>query len=159
MRVSDITTEDGIHIIKITDDEEGQKVKTNASRRSIPIHSELIRLGLLDYAEDIRKENPTGSLWPLLNQKTISPWFSKYRKGVGLDAKWLDFHSLRHTVRTRLAKAQVQEKLMDAITGHETGGSTGRKVYTHLDIRGLQAAVQALAYESVVLPKVYPTSV
>ena len=159
LKVSDITTEDGIHIIKITDAEEGQKVKTNASRRSIPIHSELIRLGLVDYAEDIRKENPTGSLWPLLNQKTISPWFSKYRKGVGLDAKWLDFHSLRHTVRTRLAKAQVQEKLMDAITGHETGGSTGRKVYTHLDIRGLQAAVQALAYESVVLPKVYPTSV
>ncbi|MDH1676404.1 site-specific integrase, partial [Comamonas aquatica] len=142
LRVSDITTEDGIHIIKITDDEEGQKVKTNASRRSIPIHSELIRLGLLDYAEDIRKENPTGSLWPLLNQQTISPWFSKYRRGVGLDAKWLDFHSFRHTVRTRLAKAQVQEKLMDAITGHETGGSTGRKVYTHLDIRGLQAAVQ-----------------
>lgn len=155
LRVSDITSEDGVPIIKITDDEDGQKVKTNASRRSIPIHSDLIRLGLLDYAEDIRRKDPAGSLWPLLKQKTISAWFSKYRKSVGLNGRWLDFHSLRHTVRTRLAKAQVQENLMDAITGHETGGSTGRKVYTHIDIRDLEKAIQTLSYESVDLPKVY----
>lgn len=156
LRVSDITTEDGIHIIKITDDGEDQKVKTSASRRSIPIHSELIRLGLLEYAEDIRKEDPAGSLWPLLNQKTLSSWFSKYRKRIGLDDRWLDFHSFRHTVRTRLAKAQVQEQLMDAITGHETGGSTGRKVYTHLDMEDLQKAIQTLSYGSIRLPRAYP---
>lgn len=155
LMVSDITEEDGIPVIRITDGE-GQKVKTSASRRFIPVHSELIRLGLLEYAEDIQRDDPTGSLWPHLNQKTLSSWFSKFRRGVGLDGEWLDFHSLRHTVRTRLAKAQVQEQLMDAITGHETGGSTGRKVYTHLDLEDLQKAIQKVSYSSVDLPRAYP---
>lgn len=159
LKVSDITEEDGIPVISITDGGEGQKVKTSASRRSIPIHSELIRLGLLEYADRIRRAAPEGSLWPYLKQDTISPWFSQYRKSVGLDGKWLDFHSFRHTVRTRLAKAQVQEQLMDAITGHETAGSTGRKVYTHLDIHDLKEAIERLSYGTQLeLPKVLPAA-
>ncbi|WP_272971498.1 site-specific integrase [Comamonas terrigena] len=158
LRVSDITEEDGIPVIRITDEGEGQSVKTSASRRSVPVHSELIHLGLLEYAEGIRKADPMGSLWPLLqNPDLMSPWFGRYRKSIGLDGKWLDFHSFRHTVRTRLAKAQVQEQLMDAITGHETGGSTGRKVYTRLDMEDLQKAIQTLSYGSISLPRVYPT--
>ena len=159
LKVSDITEEDGIPVIRITDGGESQKVKTSASRRSIPIHSELIRLGLLEYADGIRKANPDGSLWPHLKQDTISPWFSQYRKSVGLTDKWLDFHSFRHTVRTRLAKAQVQEQLMDAITGHETAGSTGRKVYTHLDMHDLKEAIERLSYGTQLeLPKVLPAA-
>ncbi len=156
LRVSDITEEDGIPIIKITDEGEGQRVKTAGSRRSLPIHSELIRLGLLGYAEDVRKQDPNGSLWPLLKSaNTASAWFSKYRKSIGLNSRWLDFHSFRHTVRTRLNKAQVQEQVQDAITGHETGGSTGRKVYTHLDMEDRQKAIQTLSYSSISLPRVY----
>lgn len=154
LRVSDITEEDGIPVIRITDEGEGQSVKTSASRRYIPLHSELIRLGLLEYAEGIRKAGHE-SLWPhLLNPNLMSAWFGRYRKSVGLTGEWLDFHSFRHTVRTRLAKAQVQEQLMDAITGHETGGSTGRKVYTHLDMHDLKEAIERLSYGTQLkLPK------
>lgn len=158
LRVTDITEADGVPVIRITDEGEGQKVKTKGSRRSLPIHSELIRLGLLDYADEVRQENPSGSLWPLLkNPKLMSGWFSRYRKSIpGLEGKWLDFHSLRHTVRTRLAKAGVSEKSMDAITGHADGGSTGRKVYTHLDMEDLRKAIQKLSYSSIDLPRAYP---
>ncbi len=157
LRITDITEADGVPVIRITDEGEGQKVKTKGSRRSLPIHSELIRLGLLDYAEEVRQENPSGSLWPLLkNPKLMSGWFGRYRKSIpGLEGKWLDFHSLRHTVRTRLAKAGVAEKIMDAITGHVDGGSTGRKVYTHLDMEDLRNAIQKLSYSSIDLPRVY----
>lgn len=157
LRVSDITETDGIPVIRITDEGEGQRVKTTGSRRSLPIHSELIRLGLLDYAEGLRQENPDGSLWPLLQTpKLMSAWFGRYRKSIpGLEGKWLDFHSLRHTVRTRLAKAGVAEKTIDAITGHVDGGSTGRRVYTHLDMEDLQQAIEQLSYDSVSFPRVY----
>jgi len=158
LRVSDITEADGVPVIRITDEGEGQKVKTTGSRRSLPVHSELIRLGLLDYAEGLRQENPDGSLWPLLqNPKLMSAWFGRYRKSIpGLEGKWLDFHSLRHTVRTKLAKAGVAEKTMDAITGHVDGGSTGRRVYTHLDMEDLQQAIEQLSYGSIDLQRVYP---
>lgn len=154
--IPDITEVDGIPVIRITDEGEGQSLKSEAARRSIPIHSELIRLGLLDYAEEVRKADPKGSLWPLLNRNTASSWFSEYRKSFpGLEAKWLDFHSFRHTVRTRLAKAEVSEKTMEVIIGHEPSGSTGRKVYTHLDMEDLRKAIQKLSYGSIDLPRVY----
>lgn len=156
LRVSDITEEEGIPVIRITD-EDGKHLKTNASRRIVPLHPELIRLGLLDYAAELRRQAPDGSLWPqLLNldpSNHMSEWFSRFRKSVGLTGRWLDFHSLRHTVRTKMARAQVPEKVMDAITGHETGGSTGRKVYTHLSTDDLLKAIQCLSYDSVNLPR------
>lgn len=151
----DISTVDGIPVIRITDQGDAQKVKSAASRRIVPIHSELIRLGFLEYVGEIQSKAPQGSLWPLLHQKTISSWFSKYRKSIGLTDRWLDFHSFRHTVRTRLFQSRVPEKTMDAITGHESVGSTGRAVYTHLSTQDLQEAIQSLRYETVVLPKVY----
>lgn len=55
-RVQDITLENDIPVIQITDADEGQRLKTSASRRCIPIHPELIRLGLLDCVEDIQVE-------------------------------------------------------------------------------------------------------
>lgn len=169
LKVQDITHEDGIPTIHITDTGDGQKLKTHASRRSIPIHPELIRLGLLDYVADTcatRPMNathavPPDSLWPELGTSAerqgnqISSWFSSYRKKVGLTDTYPDFHCLRHTVRTKLAQARVPEQLMDAITGHETGGSTGRKVYQHTQLADLYIAIQSLHYECIDLPQVY----
>ena len=54
-----------------------------------------------------------------------------------------------------MAHAKVSEHVMDAITGHETGGSTGRKVYQHLELNDLTTAIQSIAYSAITLPKVY----
>lgn len=170
LRTSDITQVDGIPVINITDAGDGQKLKTSASRRSIPIHSELIRLGLLDYVSDVRGRNtpPSGnvhpdSLWPELGTCTerqsnqISSWFSSYRKKIGLRDLYPDFHCFRHTVRTKMARARIPEQIMDAITGHETGGSTGRKVYQHIQQQDLEAAIKCLSFESFLFPRTYVT--
>ena len=168
LRVQDITLENGIPVIQITDADEGQRLKTSASRRCIPIHPELISLGLLDYVKDIQvapynlaSRAPHGSLWPQLNASAaqqgnlISSWFSRYRKSVGLTGTYPDFHCLRHTVRTKMAHAKVSEHVMDAITGHETGGSTGRKVYQHLQMEDLTTAIQSIAYSAITFPRAY----
>ncbi|CAB5673986.1 Uncharacterised protein [Comamonas aquatica] len=42
---------------------------------------------------------------------------------------------------------------MGAITGNETSGSTGRRVYTHLDMEDLQKAIQTLSCRSITLPQ------
>ena len=167
LRTSDITYEDGVPVINITDAGDGQKLKTSASRRSIPIHSELLRLGLLKYVADVRSAKPPlsdlppDSLWPELGScserqsNQISSWFSSYRKKIGLTDIYPDFHCLRHTARTKMAKAKIPEQVMDAITGHETGGSTGRKVYQHLEVSDLTAAMQSLSYQALSLPVAY----
>jgi hypothetical protein len=44
----------------------------------------------------------------------------------------LDFHSFRHTVRTKLADIDILESLIDDICGHTTKtASIGKKIYTH----------------------------
>jgi|GEM_PF-810512 len=159
LRTTDITDEDGTPVLRITD-EDGKRLKTDASRRSIPIHPELIRLGLLEYAEAIRKTGH-GSLWPILTLPperpglNISNWFGQYRRDSGLTEAYPDFHSFRHLVRTRMSKAKIPEKVQDAITGHETQGSIGTRVYQGIDLEDRLEAIQSLSYSSISLPRVY----
>lgn len=57
-----------------------------------------------------------------------------------------------------MAQAQIPEQIMDAITGHETGGSTGRKVYQHIQQKDIASAIQCLNYSSVTFAKSYVTN-
>lgn len=159
LRTIDITDEDGTPVLRITD-ENGKRLKTDASRRDIPTHPELIRLGLLEYAKAIHKAGHE-SLWPILGMHPdrpgliISSWFGQYRKSTGLTEAYPDFHSFRHLVRTRMSRAKIPEKVQDAITGHETQGSTGTRVYQGIDLEDRLEAIQSLSYDSVSLPRAY----
>jgi len=51
----DFGAEDGVPFVKITDENEGQRVKSDESVRRLPIHPELIRLGFLEYVEERRR--------------------------------------------------------------------------------------------------------
>jgi len=160
LRPGDVSTSGPVPHLSITDAGEGQQVKTSASVRSIPIHPQLVRLGFLEYAEAM-KEASEASLWPDLKLRKgrpggfLSDWFGDFRKAAGLTEQYPDFHCFRHTVRTVMSRAGVDHKVQDCITGHETGGSTGTKVYQHTDERELLAAVEALDYRALNMTRVY----
>lgn len=157
LRVSDIDAPDGAPFLHITDDAEDTTVKTEAGIRSVPIHSELVRLGLLDYADAMREAGEV-SLWPDLKFRKGKPggyfsgWFGEYRRGCAVPVP--DFHSLRHTVRTAMTEARIAEAVQDRITGHEVKGSTGTRVYSHPKAV-LREAVEAIKYPGLCLPKAY----
>lgn len=159
LKANDINVIDGVALLHITDAGEGQRVKSSASVRSIPIHSELIRLGLLEYAQAIRDTGHT-RLWPILREDTerpglnLSNWFGDYRRSIGLTERYPDFHSFRHLARTRMARAKISEKAMDSITGHETQGSIGKTVYQNVDMTDRIEAIEAIAHP-IALPRVY----
>ena len=50
----DVAAVDGVPAIRITDDGEDQKLKTEASNRVVPIHADLLALGFLDYVDSLR---------------------------------------------------------------------------------------------------------
>jgi integrase len=157
LRVCDVDTSGDCPVLSITDEGEGQSVKSEAGIRKVPIHSELIRLGFLDYVDAMRavKED---RLWPAITTREGKPggyfshWFGIYRRSLGFGL-YPDFHCLRHTVRSQMAEAEVSEAVMDALVGHEAKGSTGAKVYTHRTLRPLQRAVESLAYPSLSLAR------
>lgn len=159
LRVADVQKVDGVDLLRITDEGDGQDVKTEAGRRDVPIHPELIRLGFLDFAQAIREAGSV-QLFPALPlHKTkagqyFSAWFATTRllpDGTRLP----DFHSLRHTVRSKLASAGVAEPLIDTLIGHEVKGSTGARTYTMRTVEDLQRAMSALSYADLSLPRVF----
>lgn len=150
LRSSDIKTESDIAYIEITNQGANQKLKTAASCRKIPIHSQLIKLGFMDYVRNIKLQNHD-SLWPNLPVRTnkaggyFSNWFGEYRAKIGL-VGYPDFHCFRHTVRTKLLEADIKEQLIDMIVGHEIQGSTGAKVYSHRTLTSLRDAIEKLKF-------------
>lgn len=118
--------------------------------RKVPVHSELVRLGFLDYVTAMKDRNED-LLWPMLATREGKPggyfshWFGAYRRSLGFGT-YPDFHCLRHTVRSQLAETEVSEQVIDAIVGHEVKGSMGAKVYTHRSLTGLKRAIEILRY-------------
>ncbi len=161
LRVIDVHIDTAVSMLAITNEGDGQHVKTKAGLRDVPIHSELIRLGFLDYVAKVKQSSQV-DLWPDLPTRAGKPggyfsdWFGSYRRSLGFD-KTPDFHCFRHTVRTQMAEAGIPEAVIDTLVGHEISGSVGAKVYTHRTPRTLSEAIEVLRHPALAqaLPKVY----
>ncbi len=152
---ADVKKEDGVWQFDINDKDEKKKLKTKAATRRVPVHSELIRFGLLNYV-DARKESE-GQGSRLLAGLTYSDkegwgrklgrWFNTtFLKKLAVDQDGLSFHSLRHTVITNMRRASVERPIVQALVGHEPDGVT-EEVYTHgYQISQLQHAIEKLKY-------------
>lgn len=145
LEVQNIQQIDGLTIIKITDAGEGQRVKSDAGNRIIPIHSKLIGLGFMDY---VRAQSET-ALWsdlPRRNGKAggfFSQFFGYLRKDLCIPPD-IVFHSFRHTFRSALAEKGISELIIDRLLGHEASGSVGAKVYTHVSLATLKQGIEAM---------------
>jgi integrase len=125
LRTADVRREGDVWVFNITEEGEGQSVKTFAGIRQAPVHSVLIGAGLLDYLRAL----PEGQLFPGLTpggpDKKLSWYFSKrftdYRRSVGVDRARLSFHSFRKNVSTALDNAGVPQADVAALIGHERG--------------------------------------
>jgi integrase len=145
LQVDDVFQDGDVWLLRFTDAGQGQKIKTDAARRIVPLHKELIRLGFLGYVQSVRGS----SLWPLLHLRSGKPggyfsgFFGRVRLQLGIRGS-VDFHSFRHTARTNMLGAGVQESLIDRLLGHEVSGSTGARVYSHPANQTLLESINAL---------------
>jgi integrase len=128
LQLADIVEVGGIPVFNVSD-ADGKRLKTAQSRRTVPMHNELVHLGLLEYVRELRGKGQT-RLFPELSKgrdgysQVVSKWFRRWRKRVGLGKP---FHSLRHTVSTKLREADVLMDLVSDIVGHaRSDNETGR---------------------------------
>ena len=120
------------YFISITDDGEGQSLKTTSSRRRVPVHPDLITAGFLKLLE-ARIEAKELVLFPSLLADTHgkrsgnwSKWWSRYMdETIKITDPAKVFHSFRHTFKSIAREAEVPEDIHDAISGH-VGGGEGR---------------------------------
>lgn len=121
--VSSLTPDDvrqdkktGIWYFDINDEEEQKRLKTEAAKRYVPIHSVLLEHGFLTYVEEVRKKNGKGLrlLYGLTFDekegwgRKLGRWFNDvFLPKVELKKQGVSFHSLRHTVITNLRRSGV----------------------------------------------------
>lgn len=114
-------------IINITNEGDGQTIKNEGSKRRVPVHKELVRLGLINYLNSLPKG---GRLFPELTAaKTYesisanwSKWFNRYlRDVIRVSDTRMVFHSFRHCFKDHARNSGIATEVHHAITGHSSG--------------------------------------
>ena len=105
--------------------DEGKRVKTKSSRRKVPIHTELVALGFLEFVEGCRESGVKAKLFPDLRPDRSgvmtgnwSKWWGRYARKLGITDHRKVFHSFRHTFKDACRAAGVSEEVHDRLTGH-----------------------------------------
>lgn len=143
-----------------SDEEDRKSLKTDSSRREVPIHKELIRLGLLDYAETMRAAGHT-RLFPLAVRNSrgqmmadFSREFGRYLERIGIkDGKGLSLYSFRHGAFDALRRAGYLDEQFNFIFGHVSGNrvTRGYGMLSQGMLEQRAALVDAIAYPGLEL--------
>jgi integrase len=131
------------------------KLKNESAARLIPVHSALVRAGLLDYVQHVGR----GPLFPGLTRRAskggkvgarIGELFRKKLVAIGIKRKGLCFHSFRHTVASRLDAAVVRQSDAARVLGHAVAGmSYGTYSQGGPGLKQVAATVEQITYQGL----------
>lgn len=170
LHLEDFFEEDGIPCVRITSTGEGQSLKTDASERVVPIHPELVELGLLEHVQALRDAGKT-RLFPRTKVGSVngagnflSAAFGRYITGLNVTPKVgkVGFHSLRKTAIQQMQASGVASEVRAQLVGHELGdehhASYSRKYRPSEMLSMIEAALAhkdklQLTYLNTILPK------
>lgn len=150
--IKDVFEEDGIPCLRVSDEGEHQKVKTEVSLRTVPLHPELLKMGFLDWVDGKRKAGesrllPAAKATAVNGQGNwITKAFSRHlaEVGKGWEPAKRGFHSLRKTFIQELQGTGVVSELRAQIVGHELDdehhSTYGRKFTVNEKLNGVRSA-------------------
>jgi integrase len=151
LRTTELKKAEGVWYFDITD------AKTEAGDRRVPVHSVLIKLGLVKYAQEVEGEWLFPALKPggpdAKRSWYLSKSFGAYRKRlqvVRMDAQGrdlVDFHSYRRSAIKCLENARVPQSEAAQVVGHERAGITfGTYNPEGLGMKALREVVEKIGY-------------
>ncbi len=137
LQTENVFSTGGIPCFEITEEgDEHASLKTQSSKRVIPVHPVLLQLGFLDYVQKRRESRRTrrpgeNRLWFTLEYKEkygyahdFQKFFGRFnRKNVTADDKKV-FHSFRHNFTNNLKQQGVQESMVAELVGHSVNSMT-----------------------------------
>lgn len=156
LQVEDVRTDRGITYLDLT----SAGTKTTSSKRRVPVHNELVRLGFLDYVEE-RSIAKGGPLFPALKSERSSPtegwtsWWGRYCRSNGITDPRKVFHSFRHTVKDGLRDSGVPFDIRSILQGHTVPG-VGEGYGQGFSLHVLAEAMDKLHYPGLDLEHLTP---
>ncbi len=166
--IDDIGSTDNILCMSINGNREDQSLKTRNSRRLIPLHNDLVSLGLLDYLEKQRVKGHK-MLFSELNfngQKYShepSKWFSRLKsKAPLIDGNRKTFHSFRHCFTDNLVNTNNwgADPIIKILLGHQNSDITTGLYGSRPSLTKLQEVIYSLNWRQlgVKYPEFIPVS-
>jgi integrase len=135
LRAGDIRKDPQLGWYFSVNDEDGKTVKTHSSRRNVPVHAELKRIGFLTFAGSTAPKGArlfadlTVDKYGRRGSRFSKQWNKHLRTVLGLQDgdRSRSFHSFRHTFKDNCRRMGMSEEIHDALTGHRTGATEGRR--------------------------------
>ena len=131
--------------------EENKQLKNKSSKRLVPIHKDLIGLGILEYADQLRTEGKERLLHELTYDKNngygrnLSRWFNtSLLPRLDIKKNTLVLHSTRHSILTYLVNADIPEAVAKTLAGHKQTGAFNTNYFKGYTVKQLQAAVDTV---------------
>jgi len=160
LRTDDVREVDGIPVLLIRASHEGQRLKTAAADRRIPVHPELARIGFLQLVARQRAERqarlfpelPAGKLGNYSDP--FSKWFARFLEKAHVSSPGAVFHSFRHGFRDRMREAGIPSEVADALGGWAVAGQ-GAAYGTGFSVRVLAEHVARIGYPGLNLTSLH----
>ncbi|MEY8201228.1 MAG: site-specific integrase [Colwellia sp.] len=150
--------ESGIWVIDINEKHYDQSLKRSHHARVIPIHTQLIDMGLIEYVRNLNHERLFSEL--KMKREGYCQSFSRWFCNTYLNEKNCNirksgsstpvFHSFRHTFITMLDHAGVQPHQIAHIVGHTpSSGETVNRYIKPKDVTNRNKIINNLHYPSI----------
>src|SRR6056297_21855 len=156
LHLADVDEEDGVAFLHLREGQEGERIK-NGTGRVVPLHPELIELGILRYAENQRRRGEE-RMFPTLQTGSTGYYsdrpskdFTAYLKGIKAKTDKTSFHSFRHGFKDACRSSGVQPDIADILQGHSLHGMAGRYGDGKAPLSVLHAAIRKLTYPGLSL--------
>ena len=121
------------YYLLITDIHESQNLKTENSKRKIPLHNALVEAGFIDYLKTCKER----VFDKVTNPEVVTAWMPRKMNTLGIKStNELDhirsFHSFRHSFISKLmSQPEININLLQQVVGHEISTFGTTSVYTH----------------------------
>lgn len=138
---NDVMKVDGVWCFRVDNLNPNQTIKTDSSRRFVPIHSQLLEMGWLNFIKE-RK----GHLFPELTLHLgsyghyFSRWFTRFRAVNDLP----EYHSLRHYAATTFKQHGFPEQFASQVLGHSNATITYNRYGKGIDVSKLTELIATL---------------
>ena len=165
LMVADNELQGDIPVIHVRPTVDGQRVKSAAGRRMLPVHPELVRMGFLQFVAVQRKaghrqlfpnETPNGNgAWG----DPLSKWFQRLLSDNAIIGTKLGMHSFRHNFEdalraANLSQTPIGQELAGRAKSDKVSGDYGSGRYS---AETLKPAVESIRYPEVDLKHLYVT--
>lgn len=168
---ADIQEEGGIPLLHIHDlSETGEKnlkqLKTDESRRKVPLHPLILKAGFLEFVESRKADETCPRLFPALQfskhsgrfGSAFSKWFARLVRTACGESTKATFHSFRHNFRDAMRNASIQDETAARLGGWKGAGGVMNFYGEGVNLPFLRDAIAKIEYLGLDLSRLIPTT-